>query len=63
MGIMHAIYGVGAMCAPLVSTQFARLHRWSFTYLVHIGLVAANALILILVFKFRRQEGTCVVTP
>ena len=34
MGIMHAIYGVGATCAPLVSTHFARLragplYTWS----------------------------------
>ena len=58
MGIMHAIYGVGAMCAPLVSTQFARIPRWSFVYLVHIGLAATNALSQMVTFLFRRQEGT-----
>ncbi|KAI0703690.1 MFS general substrate transporter [Cerioporus squamosus] len=56
MGIMHAIYGVGAMCAPLVSTQFARLPRWSFVYLVHIGLVTFNAISQMVVFRFRRQN-------
>ncbi|TFK82924.1 MFS general substrate transporter [Polyporus arcularius HHB13444] len=56
MGIMHAIYGVGAMCAPLVSTQFARLPRWSFVYLVHIGLVTLNAISQMVTFRFRRQD-------
>ncbi|RPD61364.1 MFS general substrate transporter [Lentinus tigrinus ALCF2SS1-6] len=56
MGIMHAIYGVGAMCAPLVSTQFARLPRWSFVYLVHIGLVTLSAVSQMLTFRFRRQN-------
>lgn len=58
MGIMHALYGVGAMCAPLVSTQFARFERWSFVYLVHIGLTLINIVLQILAFRFRSQEGT-----
>lgn len=57
MGIMHAIYGVGAMCAPLVSTQFARLQRWSFVYLVHIGITFVNAVLEVLAFRFRSQDG------
>lgn len=57
MGIMHALYGVGAMCAPLVSTQFARFERWSFVYLVHIGLALINIVLQILAFRFRSQEG------
>ena len=43
MGILHAVYGAGATCAPLVSTQFAQLHRWSFGYLVHVGLALMSA--------------------
>lgn len=62
MGIMHAIYGVGAMCAPLVSTQFARFRRWSFVYLVHIGLTLINAVLEILAFRFKSQEGTSFAT-
>ena len=58
MGIMHAICGVGAMCTPLVSTQFARIPRWSFVYLVHIGLATTNAFSQMVTFRFRRQEGT-----
>ncbi|EIW55070.1 MFS general substrate transporter [Trametes versicolor FP-101664 SS1] len=56
MGIMHALYGVGAMCAPLVSTQFARFEKWSFVYLVHIGLALINIVLQILAFRFRSQE-------
>ncbi|OJT08121.1 Bypass of stop codon protein 6 [Trametes pubescens] len=56
MGIMHALYGVGAMCAPLVSTQFARFQRWSFVYLVHIGITLANAVLEVLAFRFKSQE-------
>ncbi|KAH9852215.1 MFS general substrate transporter [Lenzites betulinus] len=56
MGIMHALYGVGAMCSPLVSTQFARIHRWSFVYLAHIGLTLFNALLESFVFRFQSQE-------
>ncbi|CDO70549.1 hypothetical protein BN946_scf184579.g5 [Trametes cinnabarina] len=62
MGIMHALYGVGAMCAPLVSTQFARIHRWSFLYLVHIGLTFVNAILEIMAFRFKSQEGTSRIT-
>lgn len=54
---MHALYGTGAMCAPLVSTQFARLQRWSFVYLVHIGIMFTNAVFETPAFRFRSQEG------
>ncbi|KAI0631197.1 MFS general substrate transporter [Trametes polyzona] len=62
MGIMHAIYGVGAMCSPLVSTQFARFHRWSFVYFVHIGLTFLNAVLEILAFRFKRQDDCLLET-
>ena len=57
MGVMHAIYGVGAMCAPLVSTQFAQLRRWSFGYFVHVGLVLINAVFQAFTFKFKSEAG------
>ena len=57
MGVMHAIYGVGAMCSPLVTTQFARIKEWHFVYLAHIGLVALNGVLQALVFRFRSEEG------
>ena len=57
MGVMHAIYGVGAMCSPLVTTQFARIKEWHLVYLAHIGLVALNGVLQALVFRFRSEEG------
>ncbi|KAM5537672.1 hypothetical protein V8D89_008750 [Ganoderma adspersum] len=56
MGILHASYGLGAMASPLVSTQFAQLPRWSFMYLIILGLSMAAALLQSVVFRFRTQE-------
>ncbi|KAF8068709.1 MFS general substrate transporter [Lyophyllum atratum] len=56
MGLLHAVYGAGALCAPLVATQFAQLRYWSFQYLVSLGLSLANTVILILVFRFKTQD-------
>ncbi|EJF64656.1 MFS general substrate transporter [Dichomitus squalens LYAD-421 SS1] len=56
MGIMHAVYGVGAMCAPLVSTQFASLPRWHLVYLIHIGLVVTNGIVQAFTFKFKSTD-------
>lgn len=49
--------GLGALCAPLVSTQFAQLRHWSFHYLVSLGLSVVNTVLLMSVFRLRRQEG------
>lgn len=49
--------GLGAFCAPLVSTQFAQLPRWSFHYLVSLGLSLINTVLLVSVFRLRRQDG------
>ncbi|RDX45187.1 MFS general substrate transporter [Lentinus brumalis] len=56
MGILHAIYGVGALCSPLVATQFAQLQRWSFHYLVSLGVALLNTILLIVVFRFKDQD-------
>ena len=57
MSILHAMYGVGAMCSPLVTTQFTRMPHWSFVYLVTIVLISMTAVLQLLVFKLRPQEG------
>lgn len=49
--------GAGALVAPLVSTQFAQLRRWSFHYLVSLGITALNTVFLAVVFRARRQDG------
>ncbi|KEP48307.1 MFS general substrate transporter [Rhizoctonia solani 123E] len=56
MGLLHASYGAGAFLSPLVATQFAQLPRWSFHYLTSLGVAVANAIVLLVVFKFRRQH-------
>ncbi|KAF8707591.1 tetracycline resistance protein, partial [Rhizoctonia solani] len=56
MGLLHAVYGGGAFIAPLVATQFAQLQRWSFHYLTSLGVSLANAIVLLVVFKLRRQH-------
>ena len=49
--------GTGALAAPLVATQFAQLHRWSFHYLASFGFAALNTVLLVCVFKFKTQDG------
>ncbi|KAH9852210.1 MFS general substrate transporter [Lenzites betulinus] len=59
MGILHAVYGVGALSSPLVATQFAQLPRWSFHYLVSLGVALSNVILLTAVFRFKDQD-TCL---
>ncbi|KAA1472113.1 MFS general substrate transporter [Dentipellis sp. KUC8613] len=56
MGILHATYGVGALSSPLVATQFAQLHRWSFHFFVSLGIALLSTAVLCVVFRFRTQE-------
>lgn len=57
MGILHAVYGLGALCSPLVSTQFSRMpDHWSFHYLVSLGISLLNTVLLVAVFKFKTQD-------
>ncbi|KAK7012688.1 major facilitator superfamily domain-containing protein [Favolaschia claudopus] len=57
MGILHAIYGAGALSSPLVATQFSQMRHWSFHYLISLGLALSNVVILCLTFRFRSQNG------
>lgn len=43
--------------SPLVATQFAQLHRWSFHYLISLALAILNTTLLVCIFKFKTQEG------
>lgn len=60
MGILHACYGAGALCSPLVATQFAQARHWSFHYLISLGIAISNTAILIAVFRFKTQDE-CLV--
>ncbi|KAG2156825.1 MFS general substrate transporter [Suillus bovinus] len=57
MGILHAVYGAGALSSPLVATQFAQLPHWSFHYLCSLGIALINTVSLIVVFRLKTQDG------
>lgn len=46
--------GAGACVAPLIATQFAKAPRWSFYFLVSLGLAVSNTIVLTFVFRFKR---------
>ncbi|EJD07339.1 MFS general substrate transporter [Fomitiporia mediterranea MF3/22] len=57
MGIMHAIFGLGAVCSPFAATQFAKMPRhWSFHYIISLGIAIFDTLLLVLVFKGQTQD-------
>ncbi|KAF8813139.1 MFS general substrate transporter [Phlegmacium glaucopus] len=56
MGLLHAAYGLGAFASPLVATQFAQLPHWSFHFLSSLGIAISNTILLISVFKLKRQD-------
>lgn len=49
--------GVGALLSPLVATQFSTARNWSFHYISLFGLSVSTAVALIVVFRFRAQNG------
>jgi hypothetical protein len=49
--------GIGAFASPLAATQFAQLPRWSFHYLISLGIAITNAISLMVVFRFKTQQG------
>ncbi|KAL1750063.1 major facilitator superfamily domain-containing protein [Schizophyllum commune] len=53
VGIMMSAYGLGAFLAPLVATQFSKLERWSYFYIITLGLNCANAALILAVFRLR----------
>ncbi|KAG1876342.1 major facilitator superfamily domain-containing protein [Suillus subluteus] len=57
MGILHAVYGAGALSSPLVATQFAQLPHWSFHYLCSLGIAFINTVLSIVVFGLKTQDG------
>ena len=40
--------------------SFAQLRQWSFHYLASLGLALANTIALIVVFRFKTQDGPSV---
>ncbi|TFK31120.1 major facilitator superfamily domain-containing protein, partial [Crucibulum laeve] len=56
LGIMHAAYGLGAFSSPFLATYFSAQPRWSFHYIVLAALAISNVVVLILAFRFRKQD-------
>ncbi|KAJ3755674.1 MFS general substrate transporter [Lentinula raphanica] len=54
--MLHASYGLGAFCSPLVATQFSQARHWSFHYIISAGIAVSNIFVLCAVFRFKRQE-------
>ena len=57
LGLGHSLFGAGALVAPLISTQFSQIPRWSFYYLVLLGAVLGNFTSLVTVFWGRGLDG------
>ncbi|KAJ3804739.1 MFS general substrate transporter [Lentinula aff. lateritia] len=55
--MLHASYGLGAFCSPLIATQFSQTRHWSFHYIISCGIAVSNTTVLCAVFRLRRQEG------
>lgn len=55
--LIPATLGAGALASPLVATQFAQMDRWSFHYLVSLGIAISNTILLVVVFGLKSQDG------
>jgi len=56
MGCLHAFYGFGALCSPLVATQFAQMKHWSYHWLTSLGIAVVNLSLVIVTFRFKPQD-------
>ncbi|KAG8873991.1 hypothetical protein FRB98_008691 [Tulasnella sp. 332] len=56
MGILHAVYGLGAFTSPFIATQFAQMQCWSFHFLVSMFIALLNTGTLLFAFRGKRQE-------
>jgi fucose permease len=59
MSVLHATYGVGALCAPLLATWFAPRAHWSFHYIVSTALSLLNVASVLGVYRLRTLNGPC----
>lgn len=72
MGLAHASYGtlsverlrvilivvgVGALVAPLISTQFSQITYWSFHYFILVGVSVVDLVTVACVFKGKEYDG------
>lgn len=55
--LTFCLLGLGAFCAPLVSTHFAAQEKWSYHYLISLSIALTNTAVLIVAFRFKTQDG------
>ncbi|EIM79256.1 MFS general substrate transporter [Stereum hirsutum FP-91666 SS1] len=56
LGVMHALYGLGAFAAPLAATHFSQVYHWTFHFIISLGIAVTNTVVLALVFKGRTLD-------
>ena len=57
MCLFQAFYGVGALVAPLIATQFTSFpSKWRFHYLTSLGLATTSLILIALVFRGRPEH-------
>ncbi|EUC57321.1 MFS general substrate transporter [Rhizoctonia solani AG-3 Rhs1AP] len=56
MGIIHSLYGVGALISPVIATQFAYHTHWSYHYVIPLSIASLNLVFLFYTFGFHTQE-------
>ncbi|CAE6455005.1 unnamed protein product [Rhizoctonia solani] len=56
MGIIHLLYGAGALISPIVATQFAYHPHWLYHYIIPLGIASLNLILLFSTFGFHTQE-------
>ena len=54
--------GLGALCSPLIATQFSEQRHWSFHYLTSLDVALINLIAQCTVLRFRTQEGGRVLS-
>ncbi|CED82407.1 Major facilitator superfamily domain, general substrate transporter [Phaffia rhodozyma] len=57
MSVLHALYGIGALVSPLVSTQFSQIPKWHYFYLCSVAVAVINLAGLLYVFRLRTEKS------
>ncbi|EIN13104.1 MFS general substrate transporter [Punctularia strigosozonata HHB-11173 SS5] len=51
--LIHSSYGIGAFAAPLAATHFSSQQRWSFHYLISLGIAVLAFALVVTVYRFK----------
>ncbi|KAL5634138.1 hypothetical protein ACGC1H_006088 [Rhizoctonia solani] len=56
MGVIHSLYGAGALVSPVIATQFVYHTHWSYHYVIPLSIASINLVFLFCTFGFHTQE-------